>query len=83
MKMIDSLEKFLLDDREEYIYSTIANETSCPSGCEMKTFSLNSKYITCECDPGADLVALDLNHISASNVMGSFLSTLKNSISVF
>ena len=69
----------LLDDREEYIYSTIANETSCPSGCEMKTFSLNSKYITCECDPGADLVALDLNHISAANVMGSFLSTLKNS----
>ena len=69
----------LLDDREEYIYSTIANETSCPSGCEMKSYSLNSKYITCECDPGADLVALDLNHISAQNVMGSFLSTLKNS----
>jgi len=70
----------LLDDREEYIYSTIVNETSCPSGCTSSSYSLDSKYITCECDANdTGIVALDLDHISTSNVASSFLSTLKNS----
>ena len=70
----------LLDDREEYIYSTIANETQCPSGCSSSSYSLDSKYITCECDANdTGIVALDLNHISTSNIASSFLSTLKNS----
>ena len=69
----------LLDAREEYVYSTIAEEATCPSGCEMSSYSLDSKYITCECNADDELVALDLNHVSAANVMNSFLSTLKHS----
>ena len=70
----------LLDDREEYIYSTIMNETSCPSGCEMLTYSLDSKYITCECSANdTGIVDLDLHHISGKNALESVLSTLKNS----
>ena len=69
----------LLDDREEYIYSTIVNETTCPSGCTPSAYSLDSKYITCECDANDGIVALDLNHISSENVASSFLSSLKNS----
>jgi len=70
----------LLDDREEYIYSTIMNETSCPSGCEMLTYSLDSKFITCECSANdTGIVDLDLHHISGKNALESVLSTLKNS----
>ena len=70
----------LLDDREEYIYSTITNETQCPSGCSMSSYSLDSKYITCECNANdTGIVALDLNHISGQNILNSVLSTLKNS----
>ena len=70
----------LLDDREEYIYSTIANETSCPSGCEMSSYSLDAKYITCECNVNdTGIVPIDLKHISGQNILYSFLSTLKNS----
>ena len=70
----------LLDDREEYIYSTIENETSCPSGCEMSSYSLNSKYITCECSANdTGIVELDYHHLSGKNVLASVLSTLKNS----
>ena len=70
----------LLDDREEYIYSTIENETSCPSGCVMSSYSLDSKYITCECDANdTGIVELDYHHISGKNVAASLLSSLKNS----
>ena len=69
----------LLDDREEYIYSTIANETSCPEGCTISSFALNSKYITCECGANDGIVELDYHHISGKNILSSVLSTLKNS----
>ena len=70
----------LLDDREEYVYSTIINETSCPNGCSASSYSLDSKYVTCECDANdTGIVALDLQHISSDNVASSFLSNLKNS----
>ena len=70
----------LLDDREEYIYSTIESEMACPSGCEMSSYSLDEKYMTCECNTNdTGIVELDLNHISAKNIENSFLSSLKNS----
>ena len=70
----------LLDDREEYIYSTIQSEMSCPSGCEMSSYSLDDKYMTCECGTNdTGIVELDVHHITAKNVKDSFLSTLKNS----
>ena len=69
----------LLYDREEYIYSTIESEMTCPSGCEMSTYSLDTKYITCECDVnGNGIVELDIHHISAKNIENSFLTTFKN-----
>ena len=70
----------LLDDREEYIYNSIANATTCPTGCEMSSYSLDTKYITCECSANdTGIVELDLHHISASNVYNSIVSSLKNS----
>ena len=70
----------LLDDREEYIYSTIKEEMSCPSGCEMANYSLDSKYMTCECPPNnTGIVSLDMQHISTKNIYESVLSSLKNS----
>ena len=69
----------LLDDREEYIYSTIQSEMTCPSGCEMSSYSLDNKYINCECNTdNTGIVELDLNNINAKNIEDSFLSTLKN-----
>ena len=70
----------LLDDREEYIYSTIESEMSCPSGCQRSSYSLDDKYITCECDSNDNgIVPLDVHHLSGKNVLNSVLSTLKNS----
>ena len=68
----------LLDDRQEYVFSTIVNETTCPTGCEMSSYSLDSKYVTCECDTNDGIVPLDYNNLNADNVLASFLSSLKN-----
>ena len=68
----------LLDDREEYIYSTIESEMSCPSGCQRSSYSLDDKYITCECDSNDNgIVPLDVHHLSGKNILNSVLSTLK------
>ena len=70
----------LLDDREEYTYSTIMSEMTCPTGCEMQSYSLDTKYITCECAADSSgIVELDYHHISAKNAYSSLVSTLKNS----
>ena len=69
----------LLDDREEYYYSTIESEMTCPSGCEMSSYSLDDKYMTCECNTnGTGILALDVHHLSTKNIESSFLSTFKN-----
>ena len=68
----------LLDDREEYIYSSIANETLCPENCEYSAYILDSKYLKCDCDintTGID--TLDLHHLSGKNIYKSFLTTMK------
>ena len=70
----------LLDDREEYIYSSIKSEMTCPSGCEMISYSLDDKYISCECDTnGTGIIELDYQNLNLKNVEDSFLSTFKNS----
>ena len=52
---------------------------TCPSGCEMSSYSLDTKYMTCECDVNNNgIVELDVHHISAKNIESSFLSTFKN-----
>ena len=70
----------LLDDREEYIYNSIANETQCPDNCEYSAYLLDEKYIKCECNINTTgLDTLDLNHINGKNIYKSFKSTMKYS----
>ena len=69
----------LLDDREEFIYSSIVNATLCPVGCDYTEFYANKKYIKCECGANnSDIVTLDIEHLSGENVYKSFLSTMKS-----
>ena len=69
----------LLDDREEFIYSSIVNATLCPVGCDYIEFYANKKYIKCECGANnSDIVTLDIEHLSGENVYKSFLSTMKS-----
>ena len=70
----------LLDDREEFIYSSVVNESTCPNNCQYSSYSLDTRYLKCECDLNSTgIVKLDLKHISADNAFNSFKSTLKNS----
>ena len=70
----------LLDDREEYIYNSVVNETLCPENCEYSAYMLDEKYLKCECDMNTTGIdTLDLYHISGKNIYKSFLSTMKYS----
>ena len=40
----------LLDDREEFIYTSLVNKSVCPSGCNYSEMVFDKKYIKCECD---------------------------------
>ena len=68
----------LLDDREEFIYTSLVNATVCPSGCNYSEFYAQKKYIKCECDTNTSgIEELDLEHLSAENIGNSFLTTLQ------
>ena len=68
----------LLDAREEYYYSPIVNETSCQGNCHYSAYSLDTKYLICECDVNPDgIVTLDVKHFDEKNVAYSFYSSLK------
>jgi len=68
----------LLDAREEYYYSPIVNETSCQGNCHYSSYSLDSKYLICECEVNTDgIVTLDVKHFDEKNVANSFYSSLK------
>ena len=70
----------LLDGREEHYHSPIKSEMTCPSGCEMISYSLDDKYINCECDTnGTGIIELNYNNLNIKNVEDSFVSTFKNS----
>ena len=69
----------LLDDREEFVYSSLVNASLCPDGCDYSEYSLNKKFIKCECDANnSNIVTLDLGHLNADNAYKSFLSTMKS-----
>ena len=68
----------LLDDREEFFYYPIAEKMVCQNNCEYSSYSLDTKYMKCECGNGNHLVTLDIKHLSKENVLQSFLSTLKS-----
>ena len=68
----------LLDAREEYYYSPIVNETSCQGNCRYSAYSLDTKYLICECDVNTDgIVTLNIKHLDEKNVAYSFYSSLK------
>ena len=69
----------LLDDREEFVYSSIVNASLCPDGCDYTEFYSNKKYIKCECGVNnTEIVTLDIEHLSTDNAYKSFLSTMKS-----
>ena len=69
----------LLDDREEFIYSSLVNASLCPDGCDYSEYHADKKYIKCECGTNnTDIVTLDIENLSGENVYNSFLSTMKS-----
>ena len=69
----------LLDDREEFIYSSLVNASLCPDGCGYSEYFSDKKYIKCECGTNnTEIVTLDIEHISGNNAYKSFVSTMKS-----
>ena len=69
----------LLDDREEFIYTSLVNASLCPDWCNYSEFYAQKKFIKCECDTNTSgIEVLDLEHISGKNIGNSFLSTLQS-----
>ena len=50
----------LLDDREEFVYSTIMNESGCLGDCEYVSYSLDTRYMKCECPVNNTYTTLDI-----------------------
>ena len=68
----------LLDEREEFVYSTIINESRCMGNCEYVSYSLDTKYMKCECHVNNTYTTLDIKHISGENIYMSFMSVFKS-----
>ena len=68
----------LLDDREEFFYYPMAEKMVCQNNCEYSSYSMDTKYIKCECGNNLKRVDLDLKHLNKDNVMLSFLTTLQS-----
>ncbi len=58
----------LLDEREEFVYSTVVNESACMGNCKYSSYSLDNKYLKCECEVNSTYVTLDVKHISGENI---------------
>ena len=67
----------LLDDREEFFYYPIAEKMVCQNNCEYSSYSLDTKYMKCECGNNKNITTLDLKHLNKENIFQSFLSTLQ------
>ena len=68
----------LLDEREEFVYSTLTNETNCYDNCKYISYSLDTKYMRCECPVNETYTTLDMKHISGNNIAQSFMSVFKS-----
>ena len=68
----------LLDEREEFVYTTLTNETNCYDNCKYISYSLDNKYMRCECPANETYTTLDVKHISGNNIALSFLSVFKS-----
>ena len=65
----------LLDEREEFFYYPIAELMVCQNNCQYSSYSMDTKYVKCECGNNQTLVTLNLKKISKENILQSFLST--------
>ena len=68
----------LLDEREEFFYYPFAEQMVCQNNCQYSSYSLDTKYMKCECGKNRTSVTLDLKHLSKRNILQSFLSTFKS-----
>ena len=68
----------LLDEREEFVYTTLTNETNCYDNCKYVSYSLDNKYMRCECPANETYTTLDVIHLSGNNIALSFLSVFKS-----
>ena len=68
----------LLDEREEFVYSTLTDDNLCAENCEYVSYSLDSKYMKCECPVNNTYTTLDVKHISGDNIYMSFMSVFKS-----
>ena len=68
----------LLDEREEFFYYPIAELMVCQNNCQYSSYSMDTKYMKCECGKNQTLVTLELKKISKENILQSFLSTFKS-----
>ena len=68
----------LLDEREEFVYSTLTDDNLCAGNCEYVSYSLDSKYMRCECPVNNTYTTLDVKHISGDNIYMSFMSVFKS-----
>ena len=70
----------VLEDRKKYLHRRILNEISCPSGCEMSSYSLDDEYIICECDiNNKAIIGKDFHYLNEKKNENVFLSIFKNS----
>jgi len=49
----------LLVDRLYYFFSKIVNITTCPSNCQYSTFSIDTKYLSCQCEVNNENIDLE------------------------
>ena len=69
----------MLDDREEFIYSSLLYASLCSSGCGYSEYNLDKNYIKCECiTNNSDISTFDLKNIISSNSYKRFISTIKS-----
>ena len=68
----------LLDEREEFVYNSLTNETTCYDNCKYISYSLDTKYMRCECPINETYTTLDVKHISGNNIALSFMSVFKS-----
>ena len=50
----------------------------CQNNCEYSSYSLDTKYVKCECGNNKNMTTLDLKHLNKDNILNSFLSTLQS-----
>ena len=49
----------LLQDRLYYFFSKIVNLTTCPSNCKYSTFSIDTKYLYCQCEVNNNYIDIE------------------------